>query len=296
VTKKGIWGTGLLALAALATMCTWQHRPEQVTNTAATVVAPQVVLAPKVSPAAMPPVVTGPSKAMTPATTAAAAEVIAPAVVAPAVVAPVVVAPPAPQAVSPQAAMPAVVAPIAEAKPEPKAVPQVVDIKPEAKLAAPAMQRKAFAKSAKSAKSAKPLLGKVKTVEVNKAKKRAKLLKTAKASGCEFRRDQNVVKSICFNFNSDRLSARSKSKLDALVPSLKSGDKRYELNGFADSVGTKTYNSGLSERRNQSVLKYLQSKGVDASKLSAKGNGSDEASKLGAGKNQRERRVDVRVL
>jgi outer membrane protein OmpA-like peptidoglycan-associated protein len=295
VTKKGIWGTGLLALAALATMCTWQHRPEQITNTAATVVAPQVALAPKVSPAAKPPVVTGPSKAMTPATAAAAPEAIAPAV------APVVVAPPTPQAVAPQAAMPAVVAPVlegkpevkSEVKPEPKTVPQVVDIKPEAKLAAPAMQRKA---TSKSAKSAKPLVGKVKTVKVNKAKKRAKLLKTAKASGCEFGRDLNVVKSICFNFNSDRLSARSKSKLDALVPSLKSGDKRYELNGFADSVGTKTYNSGLSERRNQTVLKYLQSKGVDASKLSVKGNGSDEASKLGTGKNQRERRVDVRVL
>jgi outer membrane protein OmpA-like peptidoglycan-associated protein len=283
VTKKGIWGTGLLALAALATMCTWQHRPEQVTSTAATVVAPQVVLAPKVSPAAMPPVVTGPSKAMTPATTAAAPEAIAPA---------------APQLVVPQAAMPAVVAPVlevkpevkSEVKPEPKAVPQVVDVKPDVKLAAPAIKRNAIAKSAK------PLVGKVKTVKVNKAKKRAKLLKTAKASGCEFGRDQNVVKSICFNFNSDRLSARSKLKLDALVPSLKSGDKRYELNGFADSVGTKTYNSGLSERRNQTVLKYLQSKGVDASKLSVKGNGSDEASKLGTGKNQRERRVDVRVL
>lgn len=290
MTKKGIWGTGLLALAALATMCTWQHKPEQLTNAPTTVVAPQVVLAPKVSPAAKPPVVTGPSKAMTPPTTAAAAEVIAPAVVPPAVV--------APQAAVPQAAMPAVVAPAIEAKseakpevtPEPKAVPQVVDIKPEVKLSAPAMQREAIGKSAK------PFVGKVKTVKAYKAKKRAKLLKTAKASGCEFRRDQNVVKSICFNFNSDRLSARSKSKLDALVPSLKSGDKRYELNGFADSVGTKTYNAGLSERRNQSVLKYLQSKGVDASKLSVKGNGSDEASKLGAGKNQRERRVDVRVL
>jgi outer membrane protein OmpA-like peptidoglycan-associated protein len=287
VTKKGIWGTGLLALAALATMCTWQHRPEQVTNTAATVVAPQVVLAPKVSPAAMPPVVTGPSKAMTPATTAAAPEAIAPA---------------APQPAVPQAAVPAVVAPAVEVKPEvkpevklevkpePKAVPQVVDVKPDIKLAAPTIKRNAIAKSAK------PFVAKAKTVKVTKAKKRVKLLKTAKASGCEFRRDQNVVKSICFNFNSDRLSARSKSKLDALVPSLKSGDKRYELNGFADSVGTKTYNSELSERRNQSVLKYLQSKGVDASKLSAKGNGSDEASKLGTGKNQRERRVDVRVL
>jgi outer membrane protein OmpA-like peptidoglycan-associated protein len=283
VTKKGIWGTGLLALAALATMCTWQHRPEQVTNTAATVVAPQVVLAPKVSPAAMPPVVTGPSKAMTPATTAAAPEAIAPA---------------APQRAVPQAAMPAAVAPVlevkpevkSEVKPEPKAVPQVVDVKPDIKLAAPTIKRNAIAKSAK------PFVAKAKTVKVTKAKKRVKLLKTVKASGCEFRRDQNVVKSICFNFNSDRLSARSKSKLDALVPSLKSGDKRYELSGFADSVGTKTYNSELSERRNQSVLKYLQSKGVDASKLSAKGNGSDEASKLGTGKNQRERRVDVRVL
>jgi outer membrane protein OmpA-like peptidoglycan-associated protein len=43
-------------------------------------------------------------------------------------------------------------------------------------------------------------------------------------------------------------------------------------------------------------LKYLQTKGVDANKVIVRSYGSDEAEKVSLGKNQRERRVDVRVL
>jgi outer membrane protein OmpA-like peptidoglycan-associated protein len=293
VTTKGIWGTGLLALAALATLCVWQHAPEQLASTASTAAVPPVVITPKKSAAAMPPSVTGPSKSATPPTTVIAPETVAPSAAVPPV-APSVTAPPAvaPADVAPSVVTPPVVtapvaaAPIAEAKIETKPEVTPPTVSP--------VQRKVFAKPVKRAGAAS-VTGK-QIGKFGKIKKRNKLVRKAGGTGCEFRRDQNIVKSICFNFNSDRLSTRSKLKLDAIVPSLTSGDKRYELNGFADAVGNKDYNATLSERRSQAVLKYLQSKGVDASKLQLKGNGSEEANKLRSGKNQRERRVDVRIL
>jgi OOP family OmpA-OmpF porin len=46
-----------------------------------------------------------------------------------------------------------------------------------------------------------------------------------------------------------------------------------EVAGHTDSIGTETYNQGLSERRAKAVQDYLVSKGVKASRLSAKGYG-----------------------
>jgi outer membrane protein OmpA-like peptidoglycan-associated protein len=83
--------------------------------------------------------------------------------------------------------------------------------------------------------------------------------------------------------------------LNAIIPTLRQGNQ-FELNGFADSVGSKAYNSDLSERRNKAVLKYLVSKGIDANKVAVKSFGSDSAEKQRMGKSQLERRVDVRVV
>jgi outer membrane protein OmpA-like peptidoglycan-associated protein len=46
-----------------------------------------------------------------------------------------------------------------------------------------------------------------------------------------------------------------------------------EIGGHTDSKGTNAYNQKLSEARAQSVVDYLVSKGIDKSRLFAKGYG-----------------------
>ena len=73
---------------------------------------------------------------------------------------------------------------------------------------------------------------------------------------------------------------------------------KVELDGHTDSVGTDTYNQGLSERRAQIVSDYLTAHGVDASRIVAvKGFGETapidtNATKEGRARN---RRTEVKV-
>jgi outer membrane protein OmpA-like peptidoglycan-associated protein len=282
VTTKGIWGFGATALAALAAFCIWQHGPTIAASEASVGSNTQTSAELKMAQAetnsknrALPPAVTGPSAeniatmpkgaAVPSATPPSVSMPVAPAKVeAPKIEPPPKVAPP----VAPTVQAPA---PDAVAKPE-VAFPKV-NIAPVAPLA----------------KASKPKSA----ARVQRASfSHAKLTN----SGCEVKGSAAVLKSVCFGFNSARLSAASKAKLAALVPSLKASDKQYELSGFADAVGSKVYNADLSARRSQAVLKYLQTKGVDAGKVVVRSYGSDEAEKVRLGKNQRERRVDVRVL
>jgi OOP family OmpA-OmpF porin len=68
---------------------------------------------------------------------------------------------------------------------------------------------------------------------------------------------------------------------------------RVELDGHTDSIGTETYNQGLSERRAQIVYDYLTTHGVSASQISAvKGFGESQpidtnATKEGRARNRR---------
>lgn len=43
--------------------------------------------------------------------------------------------------------------------------------------------------------------------------------------------------------------------------------------GFTDRIGSDAYNRGLSEKRAQSVVDYLISKGIPSNKISARGMG-----------------------
>ncbi|WP_459584157.1 OmpA family protein, partial [Enterobacter hormaechei] len=43
--------------------------------------------------------------------------------------------------------------------------------------------------------------------------------------------------------------------------------------GFTDRIGSDAYNQGLSEKRAQSVVDYLISKGIPSDKISARGMG-----------------------
>jgi outer membrane protein OmpA-like peptidoglycan-associated protein len=287
VTSKGIWRAGIVALSALAAFCIWHHAPTGAPTVAPITQAPQSAstTAPSVSvpKAVLPPSVTGPTSDATirmpsgessPASSRATAVIAAPKVI------PNVVA-----KVEPKIEMPEVeTSKVETSKVE---TSKVEAPKVEApKLEAPKLEATPIAIAPKPAAQPKRAL--------TKAKKKRLLLAKRSKIGCEYKRE-SVVRSVCFNFNSSRLSASSKAKLNAIIPTLKNA-KQFELNGFADSVGNKTYNSNLSERRSKAVLKYLASKGIDTSKVSVKSFGSEKAEKQQLGKSQRERRVDVLVI
>lgn len=71
------------------------------------------------------------------------------------------------------------------------------------------------------------------------------------------------VPNLYFDFDKSFIRDEGKEKLDELIAELDDA-KEYEIEvgGHADAIGTNEYNMGLSERRAQSVVKYLLSKGV----------------------------------
>ncbi|GAL66224.1 OmpA family protein [Jejuia pallidilutea] len=103
---------------------------------------------------------------------------------------------------------------------------------------------------------------------------------------------------VTFAFNSADLTTASQQNLDKIAEVfLEFPDTELMLEGHTDSVGDENYNMKLSTNRANAVSKYLQSKGVAASRMSVKGYGEtaprfDNATKEGQAKN---RRVEIGI-
>lgn len=79
-----------------------------------------------------------------------------------------------------------------------------------------------------------------------------------------------------FKYNSDVLEPEAKLNLDEFAKALKAPQlsaSSFMVEGHTDAAGSSSYNLNLSERRAQSVVRYLNEKGVDTSRLIAKGYG-----------------------
>ncbi|HEX7019502.1 MAG TPA: OmpA family protein [Gemmatimonadaceae bacterium] len=104
---------------------------------------------------------------------------------------------------------------------------------------------------------------------------------------------------LLFNFDSDQLRAEAKANLDNLASSLTNfGDSNLLLVGHTDSVGTSSYNQGLSERRSRAVAVYLMSRGVASTRIQTAGRGETEpiaSNSTDAGR-QQNRRVEVAIF
>jgi OOP family OmpA-OmpF porin len=100
-------------------------------------------------------------------------------------------------------------------------------------------------------------------------------------------------KAVTFSFDSDSLSNEAISKLDDIATSVSTVKTGYliELCGFTDRIGTEKYNFGLSERRAESVQRYLASKDVPPHRIVIAGLG-----KLNAGDRSQNRKVEIRIL
>ncbi len=81
---------------------------------------------------------------------------------------------------------------------------------------------------------------------------------------------------VLFNFNKATLKPEGQAALDQLYSQLSNLDPKdgsVVVLGYTDRIGSDAYNQGLSERRAQSVVDYLISKGIPADKISARGMG-----------------------
>ncbi len=99
--------------------------------------------------------------------------------------------------------------------------------------------------------------------------------------------------------SSDLNSELSKYELDHLVELMsKYANMRVELAAHTDNVGDAASNLSLSNSRANKVLEYLISKGVSASRLSAKGYGQDQPLETNdtADGRQINRRTELRII
>jgi len=102
-----------------------------------------------------------------------------------------------------------------------------------------------------------------------------------------------IANKIFFETNSDKLKVASLDQLDELVKIL----QQYEganllIEGYTDSQGDDAFNLTLSQKRTESVKKYLIEKGIRESRLTSIGYGetkpiADNNTSAGRAKNRR---------
>ncbi len=109
-----------------------------------------------------------------------------------------------------------------------------------------------------------------------------------------------ILEMVYFDFNKSTIQERSFPLLDEVVRILTENPQvnSVRVEGHTDTVGTRAYNAGLSDRRAKSVMAYLVKKGIDKKRLTAKGYGFDfpidtNATQEGRDKN---RRVEFNIL
>ena len=90
-------------------------------------------------------------------------------------------------------------------------------------------------------------------------------------------RSRLVLSGVNFEFDSARLTQESYESLNRVARSLKEWPEvRVEIGGHTDDTGTDEYNMELSQRRADAVRDYLMSKGINGSRLEAKGYGKTD--------------------
>ncbi|WP_179006747.1 OmpA family protein [Winogradskyella forsetii] len=93
------------------------------------------------------------------------------------------------------------------------------------------------------------------------------------------------LNNIYFEFNKSNITNQGAMELDKLVAIMKDHpEMKILVRSHTDSKGNADYNLKLSERRAQSTMQYVISKGIDGQRLSAKGMGAT-APKVNCGPN-----------
>ncbi|QDA60027.1 OmpA family protein [Hymenobacter jejuensis] len=108
-----------------------------------------------------------------------------------------------------------------------------------------------------------------------------------------------VVENIFYDYNKADIRPDAAVELDKLVQTLNDNPKiTIELSSHTDSRGKDAYNLALSQRRAQSAVDYIISKGIDKARITAKGYGETrpviKAAKT-EDEHQRNRRTEFKV-
>jgi OOP family OmpA-OmpF porin len=82
-----------------------------------------------------------------------------------------------------------------------------------------------------------------------------------------------VLRGVNFDFDKSNIRPDAAVILDEAVAALSGSSSAVMVEGHTDWIGTEEYNQGLSERRSESVRRYLVEHGVDESRLSTAGYG-----------------------
>jgi len=108
----------------------------------------------------------------------------------------------------------------------------------------------------------------------------------------------NMPGKITFRTDSSDISADFYSVLNSISLVFNEYPKTYiDINGHTDSVGDAAYNIGLSQRRADSVSRYIQTRNVLAQRISTRGMGESSpiASNNTAQGKAQNRRVEIRL-
>lgn len=114
-----------------------------------------------------------------------------------------------------------------------------------------------------------------------------------------------VLENIYFDYNESYIRADAAKELDKLATLLNdNSDLKIEMGSHTDSVASEAYNIELSQRRAESTVNYLIKKGIDPTRLVAKGYGESkpiarntnpDGTDNPAGR-QRNRRTEFKIL
>ena len=118
------------------------------------------------------------------------------------------------------------------------------------------------------------------------------------ADGCELQKSF-VLEGVNFVTGSDEITEPSRAVLDKVAETLiKNPEVKVEVAGYTDDRGDSGFNQSLSQKRAESVKAYLQTAGVQASRMTAKGYGEDspvEDNSTGTGRASN-RRVELHIM
>ncbi len=108
----------------------------------------------------------------------------------------------------------------------------------------------------------------------------------------------SYAKTINFEYGKSSYKAEAEKTLKAIVAIIIEYPKaKFVIEGHTDGIGSEGFNQTLSEERAESILTFLMSNGVDASRLTAKGYGESSpiASNSTEAGRAMNRRVDVKL-
>jgi len=118
------------------------------------------------------------------------------------------------------------------------------------------------------------------------------------ANGCELEQSF-ILKGVNFVTGSNMLTVESKVVLDDVAKTLKkNAGLNVEVAGYTDDRGNAGFNQRLSLKRAQAVKSYLESAGVNATQMTARGYGEDEpiADNSNSQGREQNRRVELHIL